>query len=120
MLDPMGGGGTTRDTSQAVYEELESGGESVAERAEQGSPSTPDGVDGEASGSGGGNAGSGGGNGGGNPGDSPTAPLPEDIDDGRGDNIVEQQIREAAMRETDPLLREKLWEEYRRIKGQGG
>lgn len=45
-------------------------------------------------------------------------PLPDDIDDGQGDDIVLRQIREAAMREQDPLLREKLWEEYRRIKGQ--
>jgi hypothetical protein len=29
-----------------------------------------------------------------------------------------RQIREAAMQETDPVLREKLWEEYRRIKDQ--
>ena len=36
VLDPMGGGGSTYDSSQAVYEELDSGGDSVAERAEQG------------------------------------------------------------------------------------
>ncbi len=45
-------------------------------------------------------------------------PLPEDIGDGQGDGIVLRQIREAAMRETDPALRDKLWQEYRRIKGQ--
>lgn len=44
--------------------------------------------------------------------------IPEDIGDGQGDDIVLRQIREAAMRETDPALRDKLWAEYRRIKGQ--
>ncbi|MEX2489107.1 MAG: hypothetical protein WD356_06205 [Pseudomonadales bacterium] len=41
---------------------------------------------------------------------------PEDIPDGQDDDIVAQQLREAAMAETDPELREKLWEEYRRYK----
>lgn len=45
-------------------------------------------------------------------------PVPEDIGDGQGDDIVLRQIREAALRERDPALREKLWDEYRRIKGQ--
>jgi hypothetical protein len=46
-------------------------------------------------------------------------PIPEDIDDGQGDSIVLRQIRDAAMKEQDPVLREKLWDEYRRIKNQG-
>ena len=46
------------------------------------------------------------------------AELPEDIDDGQGDDIVLRQIREAALQERDPVLREKLWNEYRRIKNQ--
>ena len=46
------------------------------------------------------------------------APIPDDIGDGQGDDIVMRQIREAAMKERDPLLREKLWDEYRRIKNQ--
>jgi hypothetical protein len=54
---------------------------------------------------------------GGTPGE--VIPVPEDIDDGRGDNIVLRQIRDAAMKEPDPILREKLWDEYRRIKNQG-
>ena len=45
-------------------------------------------------------------------------PIPDDVGDGQGDDIVLRQIREAAMQETDPVLREKLWEEYRRIKDQ--
>ena len=32
------------------------------------------------------------------------------------DDIVARQIREAAMKETDPELRAALWEEYRRYK----
>ena len=44
-------------------------------------------------------------------------PIPEDIGDGRNDDIVLRQIREAAMNESDPVLREKLWDEYRRIRG---
>ena len=43
--------------------------------------------------------------------------IPEDIGDGRNDDIVLRQIRAAATNERDPVLREKLWEEYRRIKG---
>lgn len=43
-------------------------------------------------------------------------PVPEDVGDGRNDDIVLRQIREAAMNEQDPVLREKLWDEYRRIK----
>ena len=45
-------------------------------------------------------------------------PIPEDIGDGQGDDIVMRQIRNAAMQERDPVLREKLWDEYRRMKNQ--
>jgi hypothetical protein len=45
-------------------------------------------------------------------------PVPEDVGDGRNDDIVLRQIREAALQEKDPVLREKLWEEYRRIRDQ--
>jgi hypothetical protein len=133
VLDPMGGGGSTYDSSQAIYEELDSGGDSVAERAEQG----PGGESSDGAASGGASAessggargggasaessgGARGGAGNGGPGGASGAatPLPDDIGDGRGDNIVERQIREAAMRESDPVLREKLWDEYRRVKGQ--
>jgi len=50
--------------------------------------------------------------------DGASIPLPEDIGDGQGDNIVERQIREAAINESDPGLRERLWDEYRKIKNQ--
>jgi hypothetical protein len=42
--------------------------------------------------------------------------VPADIPDGRDDDIVARQLREAAMQEQDPELREKLWEEYRNYK----
>jgi hypothetical protein len=51
----------------------------------------------------------------GSPGNT-TSTTPDDIPDGRNDDIVARQLREAAENETDPGLREKLWEEYRRYK----
>ena len=42
---------------------------------------------------------------------------PADIPDGDDDDVVARQLREAAMREPDPMLREKLWDEYRKYKG---
>ena len=44
--------------------------------------------------------------------------IPEDIDSGSDDDIVARQIREAALKEKDPVLREKLWNEYRKYKNQ--
>jgi len=41
---------------------------------------------------------------------------PADIPDGSDDDVVARQLREAAEKETDPELKEKLWEEYRRYK----
>lgn len=46
-----------------------------------------------------------------------TYPIPEDIPGTRDDDVVARQIREAAMREPDPELRERLWDEYRRYTG---
>jgi hypothetical protein len=42
--------------------------------------------------------------------------VPEDVGNGNDDDIVARQLREAAMAEDDPELREKLWDEYRRYK----
>jgi hypothetical protein len=42
--------------------------------------------------------------------------APAGIPDGSDDDIVARQLREAAMKETDPELREKLWEEYKQYK----
>jgi hypothetical protein len=39
--------------------------------------------------------------------------VPPDVGDGSNDDIVARQLREAAMEEDDPKLRERLWEEYR-------
>ena len=41
---------------------------------------------------------------------------PADIPDGSDDDIVARQLREAAEKETDPELKAKLWEEYRKYK----
>lgn len=44
------------------------------------------------------------------------ASPPPDIPDGKDDDIVARQLREAAETEADPELREKLWDEYRKYK----
>jgi len=41
---------------------------------------------------------------------------PKDMPDGSDDDVVARQLREAAERETDPELKKKLWEEYRKYK----
>jgi hypothetical protein len=63
-----------------------------------------------------GTQGGGGGVGGGAKGGSGPRDVPADIPDGRDDDIVARQLREAAMKETDPELRQRLWEEYRKYK----
>ena len=49
----------------------------------------------------------------------PAPPLPkpeiQDAPDARDEDVVARQIREAAMAEPDPVLREALWREYERI-----
>lgn len=47
----------------------------------------------------------------------PNGKLPEDIPPADNDSVLEAQIREAAINETDPELKKKLWNEYRRYKG---
>ena len=76
---------------------------------------------------GGGSAGGGGGGGGGAGQKSdPLAGMseqevakrtPDDIEVIIDDDIVAKQLREAALAEEDPELRERLWEEYRKYKG---
>ena len=46
-------------------------------------------------------------------------PVPEDIPNGNNDDVVARQLREAAIGEADPELREKLWDEYRAYTGLG-
>ncbi|MDG1462516.1 MAG: hypothetical protein P8R04_03020 [Gammaproteobacteria bacterium] len=44
--------------------------------------------------------------------------IPEDISsDGKGEDVVARQIRELAMQEEDPELREAIWDEYRKHTG---
>ncbi|MGB5739414.1 MAG: hypothetical protein WBM54_08695, partial [Woeseia sp.] len=40
--------------------------------------------------------------------------TPQDIPELVSEDIVAKQLREAALAEEDPELRERLWEEYRR------
>ena len=51
------------------------------------------------------------------PKDAAKYPPPKDIPNGNDDDVVARQLREAAMREPDPAVREKLWDEYRKYKG---
>jgi hypothetical protein len=44
--------------------------------------------------------------------------VPPDIPDGKDDDIVARQLREAAETEQDPELRAKLWDEYRKYKNR--
>lgn len=46
--------------------------------------------------------------------------IPADIGSPQSDDIIARQLREAAMKEQDPALREKLWNEYRKYKSGGG
>ena len=41
----------------------------------------------------------------------------DEVPDARDDDVVARQLREAALAETDPELREALWEELRAYKG---
>ena len=45
-----------------------------------------------------------------------TPKIPPDLRNVSNDDIVARQLRAAALAETDPDLREKLWEEYRKYK----
>jgi hypothetical protein len=53
---------------------------------------------------------------GGAEGQAGSSDIPDDVGDGRDDDIVARQLREAAENEKDPELREKLWDEYRTYK----
>ncbi len=71
---------------------------------------------GQTTGGGSNTPGGGGGYGGGAKGGTGPNTVPADIPDGSDDDIVARQLREAAMKETDPELRERLWDEYRKYK----
>ena len=42
--------------------------------------------------------------------------IPQDIPPADNDSVLQKQIREAAMKEKDPVKREKLWDMYRKYK----
>jgi hypothetical protein len=74
----------------------------------------------------GGASGGGGGGGGGSGTNDPLAGMsegeiaqrtPDDIEVMMDDDIVAKQLREAALAEDDPELRDRLWAEYRKYKG---
>ena len=44
------------------------------------------------------------------------ADVPPGVASGENDDLVAKQLREAAEKETDPELREKLWKEYQDYK----
>ncbi len=43
--------------------------------------------------------------------------IPDDIPEPDNDSVLEAQIRRAAMEETDPGIRARIWNEYRKYKG---
>ncbi|MBE7638673.1 hypothetical protein GUA87_17590 [Sneathiella sp. P13V-1] len=47
----------------------------------------------------------------------PNGKIPDDIPPANNDDILQKKVREAAMNEPDPEKRERLWEEYRKLKG---
>ena len=125
ILSPSGGSGVQNDSDELLFEEATEGGMAKAnadieKRAAEGSGEESPGEEGsvDAQGAPPGQPGAASGSAGSAGEQGEALPIPEDIDDGRGDDIVQRQIRDAAMKETDPVLREKLWDEYRRIKNQ--
>ncbi|MGB5708828.1 MAG: hypothetical protein WBM41_18620 [Arenicellales bacterium] len=56
----------------------------------------------------------------GSPDQSESRGIPDDVPDGSDDDVVARQLREAAEKETDPELKKKLWEEYKRYKAGTG
>jgi hypothetical protein len=88
-----------------------SAGDGAAAGAESGQQS-PAGESREAAGEGGEQVASAGGSGR----NTANYPVPPDMPDGKDDDIVARQLREAAENEQDPELRAKLWEEYRNYK----
>jgi hypothetical protein len=106
ILDPMGAEPATMSSDEPLFEELD--GNATFEEVADSAPNTP-GPSGQTGNQEiGGTSGSVG----------ASQPPPDDIGDGRGDNVIERQIRQAALQETDPELRAQLWDEYRRMKGQ--
>jgi hypothetical protein len=112
------GGAAAEDEAGAAGEGDEQGsGEAASGQGPGAGQGGEAGGRGESAGEQSGEQGGGGGVGGGGPlGGSGPSTVPADIPDGRDDDIVARQLREAAIKETDPELRERLWEEYRQYK----
>jgi hypothetical protein len=120
---------STRDFDGIIYDEEQRQREAARDRAVQtvqnpgGSVGSMEAEEPEFGGGGMASAGSGsvgggiGGRNGGPPADGAKYPPPADIPSGNDDDVVARQLREAAMREPDPAIREKLWAEYRKYKG---
>ena len=119
---------STRDFDGIIYDEEQRQREAARDRAAQtaqttASPSETNEGEGPSFGGGMASAGSGsvgggiGGRSGAAPADGAKYPPPPDIPNGNNDDVVARQLREAAMREPDPDLRDKLWAEYRKYKG---
>ncbi|MGI9310987.1 MAG: hypothetical protein ACR2P7_05560 [bacterium] len=49
-------------------------------------------------------------------GDESNGKIPDDIPSAKNDDIIAKQFRQAAIEETDPVVKAKLWNEYRRYK----
>ena len=54
----------------------------------------------------------------GHQGGGPGAGAPSERDPADGEDVVARQLRKAAEAEKDPVLREKIWDEYRRYTGR--
>ena len=119
---------STRDFDGIIFDEEERQREAERDRAAESAQTTESAtgsVAGEEPSYGGGmaSAGSGsvgggiGGRAGAPPTDAAKYPPPADIPSGNDDDVVARQLREAAMREPDAAVREKLWSEYRKYKG---
>ena len=119
---------STRDFDGIIYDEEQRQRDAKRDRAAQTAQSAESAIESEPGedpdyGGGMASAGSGsvgggiGGRGGAPPADGAKYPPPADIPNGNDDDVVARQLREAAMREPDPAVRDKLWNEYRKYKG---
>ena len=120
---------STRDFDGIIYDEEQRQREAARDRAAQTAqssggnadpmePEEPEFGGGGMASAGSGSVGGGiGGRSGAPPVDGAKYPPPADIPSGNDDDVVARQLREAAMREPDPAIREKLWAEYRKYKG---
>lgn len=109
-----GDGGTGGGQGGAGASAGESGEPGSGEPGSKTAGSLPSGAPGTATGTARGHSGAGGP---GAPGQqTASSSAPPDIPDGSDDDVVARQLREAAEKETDPELKKKLWDEYRKYK----